>query len=223
VERLTQRELRALLDFIKDCYPICDLATFSQRVISRLAKIASTEFIVNNVVKPGRKQDASPTYSPRTASPFKNKNFAQRIQNHPIFIRHETKRVTAQGQFNRLALHGEFYKQSDIKLRIVQRLIKQAPLNCRSKVFGDRNQLLLNLVNPYLKVAYHNAQTVSYLQRKLALVDLALYRLSLGLIFLASNGKICLASTWAMQQLTSYLGAPISPRKPPTGAPVDVG
>jgi len=91
VERLTRRELRALLDIIKDCYPICDLETFSQLVISRLAKIVPTEFIVNNVLKPGREENASATYSLHTGSPSKNQNFAQRIHEHPIFVRHEKK------------------------------------------------------------------------------------------------------------------------------------
>ena len=39
MERLTKKELRTLLEFIKECYPICDLETFAQRVVSRLAKI----------------------------------------------------------------------------------------------------------------------------------------------------------------------------------------
>jgi hypothetical protein len=39
MERLTKKELRALLECIKECYPICDLETFRQRVVSRLSKI----------------------------------------------------------------------------------------------------------------------------------------------------------------------------------------
>jgi hypothetical protein len=34
MERLTKKELRALLEFIKKCYPICELETFAQRVVS---------------------------------------------------------------------------------------------------------------------------------------------------------------------------------------------
>jgi len=206
VGRLTRRELQALLDFIKDCYPICDLETFSQRVISRLAKIVPTEFIVKNVVKPGKEQNASVTYSLHAGSPSKNKNFAQRIREHSIVVCHEKKRDTAQGQFNRLALHGKCHAPSGIKFRIAQRLIKQVPLNRIGNVLGGRNQFLLKLLSPHINQAYRNAQTVTHLQHKLTLVDLALFRLSLGLIFLTPNGKICLATTWAMQQLTSYLG-----------------
>ena len=43
MERLTKTELRALLESIKECYPICDRETFKQRVFSRLAKIVPTE------------------------------------------------------------------------------------------------------------------------------------------------------------------------------------
>jgi hypothetical protein len=50
VERLTEKELRALLECIKDCYPICDLETFAQRVVSRLSKIVPTEIISHNGV-----------------------------------------------------------------------------------------------------------------------------------------------------------------------------
>ena len=49
MERLTKKELRALLDFIKECYPICDLDTFRQRIVSRLAKTDPTEIILGNV------------------------------------------------------------------------------------------------------------------------------------------------------------------------------
>ena len=41
MERLTKKELRALLECIKECYLICDLQTFPQRVVSRLSKISS--------------------------------------------------------------------------------------------------------------------------------------------------------------------------------------
>jgi hypothetical protein len=43
MERVTKKELRALLECIKQCYPICDLETFRQRVVSRLSKIVPTE------------------------------------------------------------------------------------------------------------------------------------------------------------------------------------
>jgi hypothetical protein len=45
MERLTKKELRALLEFIKECYFICDLETFRHRVVSRLSKVVPAEII----------------------------------------------------------------------------------------------------------------------------------------------------------------------------------
>ena len=58
MERLTKKELRALLEFIKVFYPICDFKTFSQRVFSRLSKIVHTEIIAYNVGSPRRERNA---------------------------------------------------------------------------------------------------------------------------------------------------------------------
>jgi hypothetical protein len=58
VERLTNKDLRALLEFIKECYPICDTETFAQRVVSRLSKIVPTENVSHNLVHPPRERNA---------------------------------------------------------------------------------------------------------------------------------------------------------------------
>jgi DNA-binding CsgD family transcriptional regulator len=44
------------------------------------------------------------------------------------------------------------------------------------------------------------------MQQKLTLLDRALGRLNLGLIVLTPDGKVRLATGWAVQQLTNYLG-----------------
>jgi len=46
MEPLTKKELRTLLECIKECYPICDAETFAQRSF----EIVATEFISDNVV-----------------------------------------------------------------------------------------------------------------------------------------------------------------------------
>jgi DNA-binding CsgD family transcriptional regulator len=62
MERLTKPELRALLESIKECYPVCDRQTFKQRVLSRLAKIVPTEIISHNAVNPRRELKARAIY-----------------------------------------------------------------------------------------------------------------------------------------------------------------
>ena len=66
MERLTKNELRALLESIKECYPICDRQTFKQRVISRLSKIVPTEIISHNGIHPHRRRNAHATHPHHT-------------------------------------------------------------------------------------------------------------------------------------------------------------
>jgi len=188
VERLTKRELRALLEFIKECYLICDLETFSHRVVSRLSKIVPTE-ISDNVVNSRRRQNACASYPDAAYTPPQKKRFEPRVHEHPFIIRY---RKTSNGKALKIT---DFLTRSQFH-----------GLNHGSKHFITRDRLLLNLLSPHLNQAYRNAQTITHMQQKLTLVDHALYRLNFGLIFLTSHGKIHLATTWAMQQLTNYLG-----------------
>jgi DNA-binding CsgD family transcriptional regulator len=208
MERLTKKELRALLECIKECYPICDLETFAQRVVSRLSKIVSPEIIFNNNgVNPRRRRNACATYPLHTYTSSENKILEQRARSHPVIIHHEKMGDTPQSHFHRLGLSNKFHPLSGVKYRTVQPLIKQPALNRKSKDCVHRNRILLNLLSPHLNQAYRNAQTFTHMRQKLTLVDEALYRLNLGLIFLTRDGKIHLATTGGMQQLTNYFGS----------------
>ncbi len=219
MERLTKKELRALLEFIKECYPICDIETFAQRVVSRLSKIVPPEFISYNVVNPRRRRDACATYPHAAYTTSQKKILEPRVGEQPIVIHHGKTRETTQGLFPRLGLHNKFYPRLGAKYRIAPRLIKQVAVNCKTKNLAVHERFLLKLLRPHLNQAYRNAQTITHMQQKLTLVDQALYRLNFGLIFLTLDGKIHLATTGAMQQLTNYLG-PQSLRKSRLPAPL---
>src|SRR6266404_5316013 len=88
MERLTKKELRALLEFIKECYPICDIETFAQRVVSRLSKIVPPEFISYNVVNPRRRRDACATYPHAAYTTSQKKILEPRVGEQPIVIHH---------------------------------------------------------------------------------------------------------------------------------------
>jgi DNA-binding CsgD family transcriptional regulator len=203
MERLTKTELRALLECIKECYPICDLESFAQRVVSRLSKIVPAEIISHNGSSPGESGlRIWPIHNGDTLS--KNEIFERRASAHPVITHRGKTRDTAHGQFHRL--ESENNPNLGGKWRIAQRLVNQAAVNCKSKNLAIHEKLLFKLLSPHLNQAYHNAQTFTHMQHKLSLIDQALYRLDIGLIFLTPDGKIRLATTWAMQRLTRYLG-----------------
>jgi DNA-binding CsgD family transcriptional regulator len=189
MERLTKKELRALLECIKDCYPICDLETFGQRVISRLSKIVPKEIIPYNVVNPRRQRNAYPPHFHDGYTPSKNKIFDQRLGKNPVIIQHpkigDTKALKIAGLMMRNQFHA---------------------LSRESKDFGDHDKLLLKLLSPHVMQAYRNAERVTQMQQKLTLVEEVLDRLHLGIIVLTPDRKVRLATESAVKQVTNYLG-----------------
>ena len=205
MERLKKKELRALFEFIKECYPICDLETFSQRVVSRLSKIVPAEFITYNGVNPRKRRNICAPYPHVACTTSQKKIFQPRVGEQPIVILHGKTRETTQGLFRRLGLHNKFYPRL-AKYRTVPRLIKQGAVNCKTKNLAVHEKFLLKLLSPHLNQAYRNAQTVTHIQQKLTLVDRALDRLHLGIIVLTPNRKVLLATESAVKQVTNYLG-----------------
>ena len=205
MERLTKKELRALLEFIKECYPICDRQTFAQRVGSRLSKIVPTEIISHYAVKPRMERNACATYPHDAYSRPAKKIFEHRVHEHRIFTHDGKTRDNPQGQFDRLGLH-KFYTRSGMKYRTTPRLINQVALNHKGKDFAGRNQLLVTLLSPHIIQVYRNAERVTHMQQQLTLVDRALDRLHLGIIILTPDGKVRLATESAVKQVTNYLG-----------------
>ena len=176
MERLTKKELRALLECIKECYPICDLETFVQRVVSRLSKIVPIE-ISSSAVRVER--NAGATYRGHAHGGSENKMFAQRVPERSIFIDGKTHDI-GRGRLHRLR-HDKLRPSLGVKSNIAQRLTKHAASNHRHTYVAHCEQFFLNMLRPHLHQAYRNAQTFTHMQQKLTLVDQALYRLNAGL------------------------------------------
>jgi hypothetical protein len=105
MERLA-KELRALLEFIEDCYPNCDIDTFRHQVISRLSKIVPKEIVPHAVANQGKAWTCL-RHPYATRSSFVNKNIEQAARDHPRTIHRGKTHGTLQDQFHRLALHDK--------------------------------------------------------------------------------------------------------------------
>jgi len=56
MERLKHRDLRALLDFLRECYAIRDLDNFPTHVISALPRLVPSETTTYNEVNPRKRR-----------------------------------------------------------------------------------------------------------------------------------------------------------------------
>src|SRR5262249_33502237 len=133
MERLTKKELRALLEFIKECYPICDLETFAQRVVSRLSRIVPTEIISHNVADPQRRRKVLATYLHAAYVRSQKKIFEPRVREHPVILHYAKTRQTTQGLFQHLGLHNKFYPRLSAKYRIAPQPTKRIAVNYKTK------------------------------------------------------------------------------------------
>src|SRR5262245_10976646 len=156
MERLTKKELRALLEFIKECYLICDLETFAQRVASRLSKILPIEIISHNGINPRAPQNVYPTAYPYAAHARSPKQIFEPCKHeHPAVDHRARIRENPQKQFHRLELHNNFYRHCGDKNRLVPGLAKDVAVNCKIKNLRV-HKLLLNLLSTHLHQAYRN-------------------------------------------------------------------
>src|SRR5262244_4035726 len=117
VERLTRKELRALLEFIKECYSICDLETFAHRVASRLSKILPIETISHNGVKPRAPRNVYPPAYLHGAS--QKKTFGPCVHEHPAVNHRARTDENSQKQLHRLELHNKVCRPFSGKNRLV--------------------------------------------------------------------------------------------------------
>ena len=199
MERLTKKELRALLESIKECYPNCDLKTFSQRVVSRLAKVVPTEIISHDGILPHRRRNAHATYPHHAYHSSKT-----RIRRRARLSSFDSSAKDA-GRYTR-PLPREVLSPLGHNNACSSTAQRQVALNRGNKDFAHRDQPLLSLLSPQVIQAYRNPETVTDIQQKFTLVDDALNTLHLGLILLTPTGTVRLATACALQQVREYLG-----------------
>jgi len=213
MERLTKKELRALLECIKEGYPICDRETL-QRVLSRLSKIVPTEVISYNRSNPLGRWSGCAIYPNIAHTPSQKKIF-ERVHGHPVFTHHAKTHVVRALNITEFLMECQFHAPGvtqqlltavGVKYRKGAQVIKEVAPNSKHKNSAEHDKIVLKLLRSHLLQAHHNAETVGHMQQTMTLVDRALDRLHLGLIVIRPDGKVGLATTCAVQQVRNYLG-----------------
>lgn len=220
MERLTKKDLRTLLEFIKESNGISDLDTFACHVISRLPKIVPSEITTYNEVNPRRRR-ISWVWEPSNVPFPEQRIFEQHMHEHPLIKHHQKTRdnralrisdFLSQRQFHRLGLYNEFYRPLSVEDQMAFALPTPPPhiigiaLNRSRRNFSERDRLLLNLLRPHLIQAYRNAEAVTQMQQELALLRQAVDKLDRGVITLTWDGRVRMATSLAQKWVRDYFG-----------------
>lgn len=219
--RLRGEAIRAIVEFLWECYAFRDLESFVAHLLSALPKIVPCEAIAFNEYNPLRNR-IHYVVEPAEAEPPGGRPLLERyMHEHPVvayYIRTGDGRAIkisdffTRSQYHRLGLYNEFFRLAHPSVEdLMGALIAWHPRSgigltlCRhSHTFTEHDRLCLNLLRPHLIQAYRNAEAVTLLQQKLATTRQALEVLDRGVIILGRQGRIRLMTTKACQWMAEY-------------------
>jgi len=219
MERLTQRDLSALLEFLQSNYAARDLPDFRAHVITALPRLVRSEVTGYNEVDTQKWQDeyiVSPLE--RLDFPDSFQLFNQHIHEHPIINRlAQTQEpvvlkfsdLVTHRQFSRTGLYHEFFRrlgtrdQIAVTLRIGKRALVGIALN-RYRDYTERERLLLTTVRPHLVQAYENACAISRMKEDLQIAHRSLEQVNAMVIPLRAGGRAVSIHPYAQKLLEKY-------------------
>lgn len=219
--RLTQGDLRLLLETLPQLYHASDLQEFRTEALTVLSCLVPADLIGYNEVNLHRRQTVIVTEPAEIFSASAMQTWARYMHQHPVcqYMRRswdgsacKLSDFLTQRQFQRLALYQEFYRPVRIEQQIAIRLDAPAPLvialsaHRHQPDFSERDRLLLNLLHPHLIRAYHSAKAHAQLRHETALLGTTLEGLDRGVLVLTNTGRVLLMTERAREWLEWYCG-----------------
>jgi DNA-binding CsgD family transcriptional regulator len=221
MERLTQRDLRALGACVTEIYALLDLDTFREHVVRAISKIVPAEVITYTEI--GRRgQPTVRVLHPARAVPSDlMRAFEHHRHEHPL-IKHfggnppgraaKISDFLTRREFHRLGLYDEFFRQVGVEHQMVIGLPAPSPrvvgvaLNRSGLDFSERDRLLLSALRPHIVQAFGNAEAFSQVKGEMTLVLQGLEEIGRGIVLLGPDGGIRSATRLARQWMTAYFG-----------------
>jgi len=229
MERLTQKDLRAILEFLQGVYASLDLKAYQHYVVSALRTVVYGEIGSYREVKP---QYVALTEPPLETVPDGDQvvkwfvtNYSRLRVEHPIIAHryrtHDPRAVKTSDflttqQFRRLELYNEAFRplRAEHLMAIALTLPPHAPVGIgvmRRRDFSERERLSLDLLRPHLVQAYRNARAVDKMRRDLAQVSQVVENLPFGVIVLGPDGRVRRATPRAQAILAGYFDSASQP------------
>jgi len=224
VARLRDRDVRALLAFLRDVHGCLDPDDFARRTLRSLLRLVPADRCSYNEV--GRRGTARTFVAPDGLTPSGAlwealTRFGAQNPVIDYYRRTGDARVATysdfatRSQFHRTALYNEYYRHVGVEHQIVAPLAL-APSSPTREIgfalsrgrpdFSARDRLVLELLQPHLIQAHANAQAVARLRDHLAWAGRMEEVRGQGAIRLAADATIAFASPGSRRLLERYFG-----------------
>ena len=220
--RLSQRDFRALLNFLRESYAERDVESFLTQLLSALPRLVPAMLVGCAEMNPRRRTSLNRFQPGGIATLASDRLWEQHMHEHPVL---SYNRQTGDGQalkisdflsareFRRSALYNEVYRTMGVEdvlcftLRAGSPAIIGMALHRERRSFTEQERRLLNLVRPHLIQAWRNATAFTEIQKRLASVEQALDLTDHGLIVLDRRGRPLLITLRARQDIRKYFGS----------------
>jgi len=220
--RLSQHDLKCLMEFLRQMYALQTLDSFRKNVLTGLQQLVPSDIAAYNEVNL-RTQHNQVIYDRPEAMNLRDgaQIFDRYIPEHPLIAYSRRRRghgavkisdFVSAAQYHRLGLYNEFFRLIGIEDQMVMSLPSCRPvligiaLNRSRRNFKERERLLLNLAYPHLIEAYANAEAWTRMTGRLKVVNQAVRESSAAIILLNSKGRVEVITPKAISLIGKYLG-----------------
>jgi DNA-binding CsgD family transcriptional regulator len=220
--RLTDADLRTLLEFLRRVYATQDLNGFRSQVVSTIGSVVPCEIVGYAEMRPAVEGASHYRFwPPDTHDPARDRRWERHKHEHPVFTRNQrggdgralkVSDFLTRNQFHRLALYDEVYRPMGVEDNLVAILPLPAPLivgialHRDRRTFAEHHRDMLNLLRPHLTQAYLNAKALDRSQRDVRLLTQALEGTGRGMLFVTRDGRLREATATASGLVTKYFG-----------------
>lgn len=207
MRRLTERDLRAVLDLVGEAHDAEDLDEFRAVILPALNRLLPADFAAYNEVVDGGVPVA--TISHPAAGPDELEAWARHAAQNPLYQRFVQTRdgrpyhfgdVIARRDLERLDFYREIFVPLGLRDQIAfglpapRHLVIALAISRGGKEFGERERAMLELARPHLVQAYRNAELR---QRSASLIEslrAGLDDRATAVVVLDADGRVAFAT-----------------------------
>jgi DNA-binding CsgD family transcriptional regulator len=216
--RLSQRDFRAISEFVEELHTCKTLDAYAEMVVHGLHRIIRSDICTFNESNPQQRRVRWIANGPEI--PNGREIFVCHMHEHP-FVNYWNPAVSthkavklddfvSQREWHDRAVYTEFYRPSRVEhqLAVALRAFRPRELHVglfrETRDFDDRDQLALDLLGPHLSTAYENAETLDEVGSQLSVLTQGLEAGGRSVVSLGPGGRIRRMSERAQHWLMSY-------------------
>ncbi len=222
IEALTQRDFRAILQFLEKLYQPTGLERFRQNFGAYLRELIPSDLGAYSEMNPDKGTSIHVGNPAGIFTPeFTREHWLPVMREHPVLM-HAKKtgdqrsyRVSdfySQARFHSLALYHEFYRPLSVQdvlckaITVAGSVVIGASLHRGRRSFSERDRLIFDLIGPHLTQAWRNAQAFSQVKQRAEAQSCALEALDCELIGLTPTGRVRWMTPRALALLEEFFG-----------------